>query len=124
MSEFTLSNDPPKPRKQPLLAPPPGKQLMLLGGLDCPEGTQNLFDVDGPSKLLRECPPVADVDPERVAWCPECRAFTKQVALDCGPWECEGCANAPSIDEVADWLIEELNAGLAEMNEGNSDGPV
>ena len=55
------------------------------------------------------------------AWCPECEAFTHQTAPDCGPWECESCASAPSIDEVAEWLIDEMNAAWAEPDDNGQE---
>lgn len=43
---FELRNDPPKPRKQRFYPQDRDKQLMLLDGLDCLPGQEDLFDLE------------------------------------------------------------------------------
>ena len=66
---FSLENASPKTRKVKFDAPPPGKQLSMFGGLDCPAGTRDLFDVDGPDRLplADELPPSRDEMREMLA---------------------------------------------------------
>jgi hypothetical protein len=45
---FTLQNAPPPEKLEPLFEPlPKGRQLKMLTGLDCPAGTQDLFETQG-----------------------------------------------------------------------------
>lgn len=108
--EFQLRNHAPKPTWKPDPIPGNrGKQLAMFGGLDCPEGTRDLFDVDGCDRLpaletlgvgeklvmsAEDFAALFDEPTERLAWCSHCQTFTEQTA-DLLPFVCNECGQEP-----------------------------
>lgn len=60
---FSLTNAPAGRTRKPIAAPRSGVQLALLSGLDCLPGQQDLFDVDGASRLPAEPAPGYSMPP-------------------------------------------------------------